>query len=466
MIPTCECRSPAAFLLELFHALEELKIRYCVLHGYQQLPDRLDSDLDLAIHQEDAQRLDALVGGMAGAGYAVLQCFRYAVGARYLVFAWDDGCGETAKAAVDFIWEHRRRGLLLARGDELVEARRRQGEFWIPSVRVEFSYLLAKKVFKGAVAPLQAECLRALANSTGQADLSEIKRWFGGPWSARLIDACRAGAIEPFISSENRALRRAALLTHPFRALASGLMEAARIARRWWKPTGLFVAVLGPDGSGKSTLLENLPSQLGVLFRRNRVIHLRPNVLMRWRKPVPSAKPHAQELRGWFASLAVLCATSMEWAAGYWFVVRPALARSGLVLFDRYIYDLLMDPRRYRYGGPWWALKAACAVAPRPDLILVLDAPEATVMSRKQEVDPAELSRQRAAYAEFAARHKKAFLIDAGQAVEQVSRSAEAVVMKALAARFKTNVLPVLTHPEIPHSLHVLKIQTGSAPRR
>ena len=55
--------------------------------------------------------------------------------------------------------------------------------------------------------------------------------------------------------------------------------------------------------------------------------------------------------------MAYLSAFFLDHWVGYIFKVRPALGRSNFVIFDRYFHDVLVDPRRYRYGGPSWYAK-------------------------------------------------------------------------------------------------------------
>ena len=52
-----DSRSPsnADFLGCLFASLDASNVRYCVLHSWEDLPDHLPSDLDLAVHPDDAR---------------------------------------------------------------------------------------------------------------------------------------------------------------------------------------------------------------------------------------------------------------------------------------------------------------------------------------------------------------------------------------------------------------------------
>ena len=59
---------------------------------------------------------------------------------------------------------------------------------------------------------------------------------------------------------------------------------------------------------------------------------------------------------------------------------------------------MLVDPRRYRYGGAMWLARWVGKIIPKPDLWILLDAPAEVLQKRKQEVPPEETARQRRAY--------------------------------------------------------------------
>jgi thymidylate kinase len=126
----------------------------------------------------------------------------------------------------------------------------------------------------------------------------------------------------------------------------------------------------------------------------------------------------------------------MDYWVGYAFVVRPLMARSGLVLFDRYFDDLLVDRTRYRCGAPLWMVRLARVLTPRPDLMLVMDAPTGVVRSRKQEVSTGESERQREAYRVLGG-EASSHLIDAAQDGDDVYAEAMSIISRHLAHRFE-----------------------------
>jgi thymidylate kinase len=176
------------------------------------------------------------------------------------------------------------------------------------------------------------------------------------------------------------------------------LANARRQIRLWLEPNGIFVVFLGPDGVGKSTLIKCLTQLIGPAFRYDRVFHWRPMLLWPREHRHEATDPHGRPQHSTWWSIGRLFAHLLDYWLGYWLVIRPLVARSGLVIFDRYFYDLLVDPNRYRYGGPMWAARFLRGFIPKPDLLFVLDASEDVVLSRKQEITAEEIRRQRRAY--------------------------------------------------------------------
>jgi thymidylate kinase len=115
--------------------------------------------------------------------------------------------------------------------------------------------------------------------------------------------------------------------------------------------------------------------------------------------------------------------------------IYPSLARSTLVLFDRYYHDLLVDARRYRYGGPLWLILLVSRLIPRPDLVILLDASPEVLYARKQDATFAEVSRQREAYLEVVKGLSHGHIVDASKPLDAVVAESEQIVLDHLAKR-------------------------------
>jgi thymidylate kinase len=433
-------------ILALFAHLEESAVRYVALHSYESLPDDLPSDLDLAVHPADSARLSGVIDSLRAQGFQLVQCINYAVDGYYLVFLWPEADG-LHSLAVDFTFHHREGGLILMTGEELVADRRRRGAFWIPKPETEFGYLLAKKTLKGTLPGRQAERLRQLADELGGAAAERVAaRWFGERSKSEVVDACAALTM----GSEMRDMRRrfwvATLRRDPFNPLRLRLTEIPRMLRRWFRPVGFSMAVLGPDGAGKSTLVREIVRQVQPAFRSTRIFHWRPFLLAGGKRRTVLDSPHQLDADRPARSVVRLMCHLLDYWFGTLLRVRPRTARAGLVVFDRYFEDMLADPRRYRYGGPMWLVRLVSRLVPRPKLVLVLDASEEIVRTRKQEIAVEEIRRLRQVYLQLARMFPRGFVLDAAGSPQTVAREATRIVTAFMESRLPSGGAPFRFH--------------------
>lgn len=233
-------RTHTDFLGSLFRLLDESETRYCVLHSWEQLPAILPSDLDIAVHPQDRRKLSCVFEGLKREGYVPFQCLNYFTNACYFVFSWFEGSVLKA-VAIDIISEHRRSGMILSSGDEIVAERTRHGEFWIPSEKVGFAYLLAKRCWKGGASLSQTLHMKHLAERLGPAEVERIAATIlSGRFKRRVTDACASGTLWKELENGRSQLRHTAWSRHPVRLIRYLVGEVRRVVRRWIQPTGIF----------------------------------------------------------------------------------------------------------------------------------------------------------------------------------------------------------------------------------
>src|SRR2546421_471846 len=241
--------------------------------------------------------------------------------------------------------------------------------------------------------------------------------------------------VRQHLASLREELRRRAVLRRPGRFVGNkcrGLIDRAK--RVWW-PDGLNVVLLGPDGAGKSTLIDGLGPRLHGAFARTTCSGFAPPLHRLFRRGNrPTNQPHALPSRSFLTSVV---------RAAYWFVyctfgyvrLHLALARSTLVLNDRHFVDILVDRKRYRYGGPLRLLHLIWRVVPKPNLIILLDAPPHVLQARKQEVSFQETALQRKAYLLLAGTLPNCHVVDASQSSDRVAGEVSKVILRYLTMR-------------------------------
>ena len=303
------------FLRALFRLLDVHSVRYCVLHSWESLPYELLSDLDVAIHPEDRLKLPVVFRRLQESGYLLIQCLNYSVDAFYFVFSWFDGLA-LRSVPLDFIFEHWRSGLSVLSVADVIARRERYQDMWIPSRPHQFAYLLAKKTWKGKASDTQAQHLKDLVESLGRPEAEAIAaKIFLGKWNRQLVDACLAGSLPGAFERARNLPWLTAALRHPMRLARHTWQQANRLARRWLYPTGLLVAVLGPDGSGKDTVIQGMSQEIRRGFRRMVFYHWRPHLILPRKSAAPVADPHADLPRGAFISSLYLIGFVLD----YWF---------------------------------------------------------------------------------------------------------------------------------------------------
>ena len=403
------------------------------------MPDHHNSDLDIVINPDHLNLLEeSLVDFKSG---KLVQLLQHESSCFYFILAHKNGNGMEF-LQVDAATDYRRNGLTYFSAEELSRARQQWKGFWVASPETELAYLLVKKTLKGETPDHQKKRLRYLIDKLGEDRSTVIStELFGkesGPRVIHWISNNNWSVLESNLPRLKRALMLETVKKDPLNPVMYWLSEVKRIVRRWLYPTGLFIAVLGPDGVGKSTLIQSMEVQLSGAFRRTANFHLRPGVLGKNDLGNPVTDPHGKPPRSFPVSVLKIAYYFTDYALGYLFKLYPKIVRSTLVIFDRYYDDILVDPARYRYSGPSWLVKFMRYFIPRPDLFLVLEASEDELLKRKQEVGKEELIRQRKAYRNLAAGLPNAYILDSSQNPEKLAGDVSEIILDYLHGRYMT----------------------------
>jgi glycosyltransferase involved in cell wall biosynthesis/thymidylate kinase len=238
-------------------------------------------------------------------------------------------------------------------------------------------------------------------------ELKECMRHaFGRGWADQLIEWIRSGnpqAAATYAKSLRRALIWNALRRAPGESLWNQVTHWYVEFCHHLKPPYPWVAILGPDGSGKSSVIEGLTNTLAQRRLGIRMIHWSPRIIRKGADAVgPVSDPHSKPPRGLLTSAAKLLVIGAEWWTAWTWLLRHSSAKSKLLVSDRYYDDLLVDPRRYRFGAPLSWARSFFQLLPKPDRVIILAGDPAIIHARKEEVTLDELTRQLAKYRSLA----------------------------------------------------------------
>ncbi len=417
---------------------------YCILTGYEQFPDSFDSDIDFMVDKLDFERMPRIMDAIADdTGTQLLQSVPHETTARAFLLVSLTG-HELTLVQPDSTNDYHHFGRLWLRADEMLASRRwHPNGFWILGAAHEFIYYLIKRVNKRDFTPQHGARLHELYLEDPQTSDQLLARFWSGSRRQALIRMAASGDWTEMFSGLDAF--RGELTKHDDESLAQKITSSGErihhFVDRVVHPTGGWIAFMGPDGCGKSSVIETIAKTFAPAFRNVDRYHMQPKILRKGGASTGTVTdPHGLPPRGLLASIAKVFYLLTDYTLGYLLRIRPSMIRTGLVIFDRYIYDLLVDSKRVRYGGPEWLLKLAARLVPGPELVILLDAPPEVLWSRKQEVAFEEVTRQQQAYLQLARQLPSAIVIDAAQPLPDVLHDVTEAVILHFAHRTATRL--------------------------
>lgn len=188
---------------------------------------------------------------------------------------------------------------------------------------------------------------------------------------------------------------------------------------------GKMITFSGVDGAGKSTILEDTKHLLQEKFRKEVVVlRHRPSILpilSAWRYGKKAAEkksiarlPRQGTNNNTLASFFRFSYYYLDYLVGQLYIWAKYLLRGQVVLYDRYYFDFIVDGRRSNINLAQALPKSLYRFITKPDLNIFLYADVATILQRKQELEPAAISNltqnYKQLFKEFSQTHKGIYL--------------------------------------------------------
>ena len=216
-----------------------------------------------------------------------------------------------------------------------------------------------------------------------------------------------------------------------FYKIVSFIFEKITINTINFRKLSKVFSVMAPDGAGKTTFLDNLSEKLAFYFvnssveERVSIYHFRPSILPNlgavgekakvMKQDTDYSNPHRAKPASTISSLVRISYYWFDYIIGYFLLTRKDLKTYKFTLFDRYIYDFIVDPYRSRINLPTWIRKLYVKFTPQPKIVFYLHADPDVIFKRKQELTLEEIKRQNEIYLNLAKSHPRFKTLDANR---------------------------------------------------
>ncbi len=425
-----------ALLARVLELLDRDGLQYCILHGYDAYPDHVTGDVDILVAAESVpMRLAELLrGAQEHLGARVVQWF--ADRAHFVVLQTKGADGTPVMLQLHVSTEYDVADRLIKEGNAILRKRRRHDRgFWIPSASAEFVCILANRLGKGKLEQKHTDQLAKLWSENREGCAHEMFRFLSAGKARMVADAAEANdwaLVRDRLPDLQKELLRMSAMRKPMSFAGRFLVSQARRVHRFVMPeSGLHVVFLGPDGVGKSTTIETVQNRVADAFLSVKYQTFARSLLAN----KPKESPHSLPPRSKAASLLKVAWWLNCYTLGYFKSIHPTRSRGGLAINHRYLIDAVVDPNRYRYSGPAKLLWGIWAVAPKPDLMVFLDAPADVIWARKKETTAEETARQRDAYRALADQLPMARVVNTNQDPAKTIDEVTELILGTMASR-------------------------------
>lgn len=427
------------FLNQLVGGLDTRGVSHCILRNYEELPyQNVGSDIDLLIHSRDREKVKNLFHALKGPRITCYLERHYVISFYIHGIEWADG---KKAIAIDFNLSLSWKGLPYLDVDNVLKSAvtGKARSDWIRTPSPEHEAIISffsSYLVGGWINDRYQGFVKSTFESHRKKIKSILRTVFGKADSRDIVDLVIYDDRKKLLKFLPQFRRK--LLVRSF--LKAAIPSAKKFLKHYFIEFFIrytfsivySVCILGPDGSGKTSVSQKLERTLEGTVKRVHLLHLKPWFFRKLTSQSPVIDPHGKPPRGVLISIINILAWGLELFLDQ---VAHGYKNCTLRIWDRYYHDMLVDPLRYRYGGPMWLARWVGKLIPKPDIWILLDAPPELLQKRKQEVPFEETARQRKEYLNLVKGMKNGIVIDASQDLDDVVADVNAAILKYMVER-------------------------------
>lgn len=447
----------ASIFNALVEKLNKGGIKYFILRNYEGLPEINNSkDIDIIIEP----------GSYKQAASFMYEALKENKVPNYYVVKYERvrcwlGMDVEADFSIhiDLIEAYLNKGFELFQFSELYEQTHPYKNFRVLNDAMDVAMLLLYKVIAAkqlkssyrnkisSVYPLQKEnvneiLMKVLGNGVATSVIHDLE-------NERYDAICKKAHL---ISKTSK---RRAFLKHPLSTSCNiAKFLAEKLYRIGWCPNKYkkFFAVEAPDGTGKTTFIDGLNVKLAEMFvtdvEKMHVYHFRPTILPnlgavgekatagKVKQDTDFTNPHRNPPANPLSSFVRMTYYWLDYLLGGFICLRKDVQFDKFSIFDRYIYDFIVDPKRSRINLPLWLRKLYTKLVYQPHFVFVLLCDAQTIYKRKQELTLEEIDRQLKIFNALAESGKRFIKLNAAQTPDAIVKDA----LKILIDRYTNKV--------------------------
>ncbi len=439
----------------LIENLEKAKIRYFILRNYEGLPLQNPSkDVDILVDPvkiKDANRIIQEVYAQHKLTHIYLTRFTW-------VYCWRGmDIEEHQSIHIDLIAGYRMKGYEIFTFDELYEQTMEFNGFCVLNPYYEGLMVFIYKQFGYKDPTLKQEYIDIIYNTYAQNTqfVSDLQGIIGKSLTEQIVSAIKNKDFRLMLSYSRELTSR--LKRYSFQKEPLGVIY--RIIVFYWlkfkrivlcrRKYGKSFSIMAPDGAGKTTFLNQLIQKLSFYYLREselaHVLHFRPEILPNlgavgekagvMKQDKNFTTPHRAQPAGFLSSLVRITYYWCDYVIGWFIYTSKDIQYDRFTVFDRYSYDLLVDPRRTRLNLPDWIRRFYVRMMPHPRFTFYLDVEPDEIYRRKQELQPEEINRQVSEYRKLARKNRRIITLDGNRSVEEMVLEATQFILDTYCTR-------------------------------
>lgn len=440
-------------LVSFLNRLDDAGIRFFIIRNYDGLPEKNDSkDVDIVVKHGTALSAEEILKTVFRE-YGLFYYYRVRIEESLL-------CRAVSKDGrfaihIDLMNGYINRGVEIIPFDTLYEQTVIYNGFHVLNELYDGIMLFIYKQFGYKKPFLKKEYQKKISLVWGKyPDFSTIMtKMVGGELYQNIsecIKECDFDRLLSYSRQVDKQLRFYSNKTHFFinqyRKLLFFFRKVDRVVfkfRRFEKS----ISVMAPDGTGKTTFIEALLDRLADIYvdapkerTRFHLYHFRPMLIPNlgalgektgmMKQDTDFTNPHRAKSAGFFSSMFRITYYWLDYVIGWIYFTRKDVQYDRYSIYDRYSYDLIVDPKRTRLCLPMWIRKLYVKCMPHPQINFFLKAAPETIIQRKAELTLSETQRQIEIYTKLADSDNSINILNANLKVNSIVDEALKLILE------------------------------------